>query len=413
VRWPWSKNIWEFRPRGASNMYDVAVVGAGPAGSWTACKLAELGYAVVVLEKHESIGQKFCCTGILSQECVTRYSIPETLILHKANGASVFSPSGQPVRLWRPEPQACIVNRPDFDRFLAMKALQAGAEYRLSSRAESITIEKKGAVVKVDQAGRPVEIRSRAVVLACGFASPLVKKLGLGMPGDFVTGVQAEVSTPIEEVEVYFGQNTAPGFFAWLVPTSTGRGLVGLLTRRNSGFYLKRLISDLQFRGKISSVLSRLRYGGVPIGLLKNSFGDRLVLVGDAAGQVKPTTGGGIYFGLLSSEIAVDTLNSALRSEDLSAKNLSTYECRWRRLLGHELRLEGYARRLYEGLSDKMVDRLFKSLSSPGIVESLLADNSLSFDWHGGLMRKALKFGVASQASKLLGSAFSSAKNRH
>ena len=113
--------------------------------------------------------------------------------------------------------------------------------------------------------------------------------------------------------------------------------------------------------------------------------------MGDAAGQVKPTTGGGIYYGLLSAQIAADTLHEALSSNDFSDMEFAKYEKRWKRKLSKELRTDYFARRLFEKLSDKSIERAFHIIESNGIHESLLKSDAFSFDWHGEMIKRGLK----------------------
>ena len=141
-------------------------------------------------------------------------------------------------------------------------------------------------------------------------------------------------------------------------------------------------MSSLLAQGRIASAEVELRYGGVPLKPLTRSYSQRLLVVGSAAGQVKPTTGGGIYYGLLCADIAADSLHRALESDTLSAKNLANYEKEWKRKLGGELRIGYWARKFYERLSDAQIDRIFDIIKSNGIDETLLKADDLSFDWH-------------------------------
>jgi digeranylgeranylglycerophospholipid reductase len=377
-------------------MYDVIVVGGGPTGSHAAARLAGAGHNVLVLEKNARPGEKSACTGIVGQECVDKFNIDDNVILQRLNSASLFSPSGKQLHLRREETQACVLDRAAFDVSMAGRAQKAGAEYRFGHRVTDVRIEPQAVIVTVASAGRENSLRARAVVIAAGFSPGLVSRLGLGGYRDLAIGVQAEVSAPdIKEVEAYFGE-VAPGFFAWLVPSAPGVVKAGLIGRQRPGFYLRAWLSQLASEGKIATSEAKIRFGGIPLKPLPRTYSERMLVVGDAAGQVKPTTGGGIYYGLIGADIAADTLHKALQEDDLSANSLARYERGWRRKLGGELRTGYWARRLFERLSPRQVDRLFDVIKAGGIDEALLKAPDLSFDWHGRAIASLLKYrGVA------------------
>lgn len=365
-------------------MYDAVVIGGGPIGSYTAGKLAEAGHDVAVLERGPQAGTGVCCTGIVSQECVSAFDIDDNVILKKANSARLFSPSGNLLYVQREETQACILDRAAFDLMMANRAINKGAKYlpdRLVSRLEN---KDNRVEIEVFHHGEKTSIESRVAVIATGFSPKLTGRLGMGMTGDFVIGAQAEVATTgVSEVEVYLGRRIAPGFFGWLVPTSTLTARVGLLSRENPRGYLKQLMTSLWEQGKLATTEASMNSGGIPLQPMSRTYGERVIAVGDAAGQVKPTTGGGIYFGLLCADIAAATLHQALQSDDLSSGNLAGYERRWRRRLGRELKTGYRARKLFERLSDRQIDRLFDIIKANGIDKALLESNDVSFDWHG------------------------------
>lgn len=382
----------------------MAVIGGGPAGSQAAYKLASMGYGVVVMEQKEGLGGPVCCTGIVSQECVSSFAIDESVILRRVNSARVFSPSGKRLSLWRPEPQACIVDRAAFNVALASRAQGRGAEYVFNSPVRGIEVRDDRVRIKVDHPGGGLALfEARTVVIASGFGSKVVEGLGLGKVGDSVMGAQAEVeATGVDEVEVYLGQEIAPGFFAWLVPTSPQRALVGLLSRRSPGSYLRKFLSSLSAQGKITSAEAELSYGWIPLKPLARTYSDRLMVVGSAAGQVKPTSGGGIYYGLLCADMVANNLHRALKSDALSAKNLANYQREWKRKLGRELRAGYWARKFYEILSDRQIDRLFDIMVSNGVDEALLQADDLSFDWHGRVVLRLIGHRALSKAIKAM-----------
>ena len=384
--------------------YDVAVIGGGPVGSYVAYKLAKVGHGVVVLEQKETLGEPVCCTGIIGQECVSSFTIDESVILRRANSARIFSPSGRLLDLRRQETQACIVDRAAFNVALAKRAQGKGAEYVLNSPVREVKFENDRVKIETTGHGRGLNfLEARAVVIATGFGSKLTEGLGLGKVGDFVMGAQAEVETTgIDEVEVYLGREIAPAFFAWLVPTSPQRALVGLMSRRSPGLYLRKLMLSLAAKGKIASSEVDLSYGGIPLRPLARTHGERLVVVGSAAGQVKPTTGGGIYYGLLCADIAADNLHLALKNDALSARNLANYDRKWKRRLGWELRIGYWGRKFYELLSDKQIDRIFDIIKSNGIDEALLKADDLSFDWHGKVVLRLIGHQAVSKAIEVM-----------
>ena len=383
-------------------MLDVVVVGGGPTGSHVARRLAEKGYKVLVLEKKAEIRGKDCCTGIISRECVDRFNIDSRVILRELNSATLFSPSGISLHLYRKELQAVVLNRAAFNKFMAERAQSDGAEFRFNNRVTDITIANDRAVVNVSSRDKNNQVTAKVVVIASGFNPGFNERVGLGKYKDYVAGVQAEVETPgLKEVEIYFGDK-APGFFSWLVPTSPGMGKAGLLSRAETGTHLKNWLRQLTEQGKIVSDDVKLDYGGIPLTPPPRTYGERVIAVGDVAGQVKPTTGGGIYYGLLGAEIAAEILHRALSDNDFSVKRLANYERAWRKKLGRELRIGYWARQLFERMSNRQIDRIFKIIKADGIDEALLQAKNISFDWHSRTIMSLLKYQIITKTLKLI-----------
>ena len=372
--------------------YDVLVAGAGPVGSYTAYKLAEYGHSVAVFERNSTIGEDVCCTGIIGKECFSRFPVAHNAVLNEVKSVKLLSPSGNLLHLKMETEQAYVISRVDFDIALSQRAQDEGVEYFTSSKVEDIEISNDDVVAKVEHSGQYRNVRGRVAIDCTGFTGSLTRKLGMGGIGDFVLGAQAEVdASDLDEIEVYFGQSIAPGFFAWLVPTYPGKALAGLLTRKKTGQYLKSFLSYLTRQGKIRLTDSQLNYGGIPILPPSKTYTKRLLAVGDAAGQVKPTTGGGVYYGLICANIAADTANQALNIGDLSKKNLSGYETGWRGVLGKELQIGYLARRMYENLSDQQIERIFDLVKEYNLHNELLNSPDFSFDWHSGPLLKTLR----------------------
>ena len=245
--------------------------------------------------------------------------------------------------------------------------------------------------------------RGRSLVLAAGFGSPLTRQLGLGSVSDYVTGAQAEVSTNgVSEVEVFLGNHMAPGFFAWLVPTEPGRALAGLLGRQRAQAHLEDFIDHQRREGKIAGVTADVASWGIPLRPLRRTYRDRVLVVGDAAGQVKPTTGGGIYYALLASEIAAQALAEALTDNDLSAARLRRYQRRWKEMLSQELEVGYSARRIFEALNDQQISSLVRQAGATGVSYDLMNAADTTFDWHSRMIGKLVAHPVLGGALKLI-----------
>jgi len=270
---------------------------------------------------------------------------------------------------------------------MAKRAQDRGVEYMLDSPVSDVAVQDDRVGINV----KNTYYEAKAVVIASGFGSKLVEEAGLGRVDDFAVGAQAEVDTNgVDEVEVYLGKKIAPAFFAWLVPTSPKRALAGLISRSRQGFYLRRFISSLAAQGKISTPEPEISYAGIPLRGLSRTSGNRVMVVGSAAGQVKPTTGGGIYYGLLCADIAADNLHRALESDNLSARSLASYDRQWKKVLGREQRLGYWGRKFYELLSDRQIDRILDIIVNNNIDDALLQSDEVTFDWHSKAILKLI-----------------------
>ena len=367
-------------------MEDVIVVGAGPAGNNAARALASQGYGVTVIDSRENIGDKLC-TGLVGEECFRRYPIDPALVYREINSALVVAPSSEGIRFETPHPVARVVNRVAYVSSFASKAREAGARYMLGQRVLRVEQHKNRVSVVTDEG--PLE--ARALVLATGFGSQLNRQLGLGETSDYVVGIQALVEADgLDEVEVYLGRNVAPGFFAWLVPTQPGYALAGLLVRKDAQDLFARFICNREAEGRIRAPVTKAICWGIPLRPLPNTYADRVLVVGDAAGQVKPTTGGGIFYSLLASEIASGALDQALREDSLSSNRLGAYQKEWKSLLSKELEVGYSARRAFEYLGDSHISSLIHQASKNGFVAELANSPDVSFDWHSSMIGKIM-----------------------
>ena len=362
------------------------MVGAGPAGNNAALLLASQGYRVTVIDSRENIGDKLC-TGLVGEECFRRYPIDPSLVYREIEAARVIAPSSEVIRFETQRPVARVVDRVAYVSSFADKARDAGAQFLLGQRVVRVEQHKDRVSVFTNEG----TLDARSLVLAAGFGTQLNRQLGLGEASDYVVGIQALVETNgLDEVEVYLGRDVAPGFFAWLVPTEPGYALAGLLVRKNAPEQFAEFISARTAETKIKEQVSKAICWGIPLRPLRKTYADRVLVVGDAAGQVKPTTGGGIFYSLLASEIASGSLDQALRDDNLSAGSLRAYQKEWKNLLSHELEVGYSARRAFEFLGDSHISSMVHQASRNGFVAELANSPDVSFDWHSSMIGKIM-----------------------
>jgi geranylgeranyl reductase family protein len=347
---------------------DVIVVGAGPCGSFTALNLARLGRSVTVFEEHSQIGVPSHCSGHLSMKGLKQlglHPLPPEIVENTFYGANFYSPKGNKFSVHFSQPVTCAVDRAMFDKYIAEKAQDAGAIYRLNTRVEALILKNafaEGALVKHEETTK--NMQASVVVDAEGISSRILNEAGLPRPQKFVKGVEAEVQNVKDAepdvVDVYLGKNYAPGFYAWLIPKKDGKAKVGLAARTgNPKELLQKLMlkhpaasKKLQSARILKATFHPITLGGPTAQAYSNGF----LAVGDAASQVKPTTGGGVIFGMTCAQVAAEVASEALGKNDLSKEFLCNYQNRCREIFGFDMKIMLRMRKTLDALSDERVD---------------------------------------------------------
>ncbi len=378
---------------------DTVVIGGGPGGLFAAARLAERGFDVAVVEEHPEVGRPVHCTGILAREAFSEFSLSPDSILNPLPQVKFYSPSGLEVDYDPSAVDAVVVDRAVFDTSLLARATAAGATLISGARVTRVQVTAEAAVVEID--GRAA-VEARTVILACGASYGLQRQLGLGMPSVYLASAQMEVPAGRSgQVEIYFGSQTAPAGFAWVVPVQRGPEhyvRVGLMCDGDAGHYFGRLVERVAASwGLETPVGDQPRRRLLPLAAIRRTYADRVLAIGDAAGLVKPTTGGGIYYSILSADLAADTLVGALRNGDVGAARLAGYEAGWRERLTSEFRSQLALRMLAQRLSDTEVDGLFTLARTNGIMP--LVYRTAQFNKHRDLIAALFRH---EEARKLL-----------
>ena len=364
--------------------YDVAVVGGGPIGSYTAYQLADKGLDVCILDEKKSIGTDVICTGIISKEAFKRYDLPSKSILSRIDSFTFISPVGQRLEYTHPDVFAYVVSREDFDEGLLKLAKRCGVDVYMKQRVTKI--EKSSNYYTLICNNK--NYRSKAVVLATGVKYELHSSLGLGKPAKFLYGSQIElpVHVPNSTIEIHLGQRFAPGSFGWVAPVNNSHSRIGVIVEKKGRVWLRRMLKERINISNAKINKKELKLKPIAYGTIKHSVKDKILAVGEAAGQVKTTTGGGIFFGLLCSEIAVDKLNKSLRN----GNGLNDYEVTWRSALSSELEIGQWLRKTATSLDDETIESLFRFVKKNKFWVQLLLPR-IDYDFHSNLLFFCLK----------------------
>lgn len=360
-------------------MYDVVVVGAGPSGSRLAARAAGAGLRTLVLEEHDEIGAPVHCTGIVGQEMLRRYEIPDRLVAGEVQPFRVVSPGRRTYGL--PGVRAWLLHRRDLDLHLAAQAAAAGAEIALGQRVEAV--HACGHHVEVRTAG--AAWKGRVAVMATGAMTNLPYTSGLLPPPRFYRTAQVHAQVAgLDGVELYLGDRMAPGSFAYAVSACGGSARLGVIARSTPAHGLKRLLDELSAGGRLAGVAEPPKGRRIPMGLSPRTVHGRILSVGDAAGQAKTTTGGGIYYGMLCADLLADVLQEARVQGDFRTQRLARYDRAWKAGFREELRAGLRVRQMFEQVRDEELEELAVLLERPD-VQRLIVERG-DFDRHRPLL---------------------------
>ncbi|HKT80822.1 MAG TPA: NAD(P)/FAD-dependent oxidoreductase [Vicinamibacterales bacterium] len=375
---------------------EVLIAGGGPAGLHAAEQLARHGVDVLVCEEHARVGDPVHCTGILATESFDEFDLPSETSLNTLSSARFHSPSGLVVPYFGDVPVATVIDRPAFDRVLAARAERAGARVMTAARVASLETGADGVRAVVGD----WFVTARLALLACGATYGMQRRLRLGLPLMHLQTAQSEIpcSMPPVDVELHFGREVAPDGFAWLVPVHRQSGAsvrIGVMASSDALGCYQRFLDKVKDRCGLKPATAMPRLKILPLGAIDRTYADRLLVVGDAAGLVKPTTGGGIYYSLLSARLASDVAADALRRDRLDAAALSIYESSWRERIGDELQTQTELRRAVTRLSDAEINGFFDLALTDGIMP--IVRSTVKFNQHRDLIKALFRHPPARQ----------------
>lgn len=354
--------------------YDVVVVGGRIGGSTASLFACKGGAEVLMLEKRQEIGTPVQCAEAASIKTFQTLEIEPSsqYICNEVKGADVYAPDGTHGRLEGEYAKGFILERKVFDKSMAIEAARAGADVMVKTTVTDL-LRRDGKVsgVVVKHMGHKMEIKADVVIAADGIESRVGQMAGLKTlqtPKSLCSCAQFEmvgIETDPDYLKFYFGEKLAPGGYVWIFPKGDGVANVGLgvrSTTQTAYSYLKK------FTSKLDGTPVELNLGGVPLsGPVEKTFTDGLLVVGDAAGQVEPFTGGGIHVTAHCARIAGETAADAIKNEDASAEFLKNYQKRWENDVGKDLKMSLKYRRIIDRLSDEDMNILANFLKNQDI----------------------------------------------
>lgn len=372
---------------------DVLVIGAGPSGSMAALEAVRRNVDVIMLEDHPIVGDPNHCSGLITKSGIDKLNVPypNSIIDNSINSVNFWSPSNFKFTINRQKKMELLVfQRNNLDRVLASYAESKGVEIKLNSKVTKL-IKRDGKISGVrikEKQTKTYDITSKVVIDAEGTYAKFLPEAGIKPPDPSwrMPAMQYELDNvpdfPRDYCELYHGYQWAPGYFAWIIPACQDAVRIGLATwsRFNTNkllkkFYAKHPIAKKWFK---RAIITKKRGGVVAAcGPISKTWSNGFLAVGDAAGQVKATTGGGVNIGGYCGRIA-GAVAAKYITDDMPLEN---YDKKWKKEFYPELKLMEFIRKTLSGFSDKTLDVLFNSASKSLINEKL--QNTKDVDLHG------------------------------
>jgi len=359
-------------------MYDVVVVGAGPAGSAAARECAKSGLLTLCIEEHGTVGYPVQCAGLLSNAAFEECRVSERSVLNRISGARIVSGKGSGLMIDAKTKKASVVDRGALDREMAEAAADAGAEFRLKTAVYGV---QENSVLTRGVHGHG-EIPFRILIAADGPRSRIARLLHMERAKVFLAGIQADVLYECDPRFVEIHPDASPDFFGWAIPTAPGRVRIGLCGRSQVPERFAEFVK------KFSSNFTHLVTGTLPIGVMPRTYGHHTLFVGDAAGFAKPTSGGGVYTGIRSARHAAKVAVAACEQGRVDDAILADYERRWKADIGRELELGFRIFGLRQKMTHEETDALVRALNDPAILSTIVQHGDM--DRPGELVKKLM-----------------------
>jgi len=354
--------------------FDVVVAGGSVAGLLCAREIASKGFSVLVIEEDYEIGTPEHCGGLVSIAGLEELGIIpfRKTFEHMIDSAEITSPNGNSFTINSKNQKVVEISRRELDKQIAFQAQKNGAVIKVRTSFQEIT--DTGIRTNEEKIDCKILVDARGV-------SSLIHKDRTGI----LSSAQYEIySEWIKKgkVEVIFDQEKFPGFFAWIIPSGEGKGKVGVAGR---GINVAETLDKILEERKNFSVIRKI-FAPIWIkGPIENFVEGKTVIVGDAAGQAKPTTAGGIFTSGMGGVYAGQAISKFLETNDKT--DLEEYQKKWMNRFGKEFEKQSLARKILERIDNNTINKLFETIT-PEITKEISEKDD--FDFHTGSIIKLL-----------------------
>jgi geranylgeranyl reductase family protein len=356
------------------------------------------GAKTIILEEHACIGSPVQCAGLLGVEAMKEAGLRSSFGIRGFRGASIFS-RGSSLTFRASEEKAFVLDRRLFDRRMAQEAVRDGAILRLKAAVRMVRRDGKVATLQLHDGEK---VRSKVVISAEGVKGRLSRIAGITPPRKILCGAQVELPFMIDEpdkVEVHLLDHR--GLFAWIIPIGEDYARIGLCAEQAACRHLKSFLNERSIGIRVRGSPVAVELGGLPLGVSSCTAADGIVAVGDAAGQVKPTSGGGIYPGIVCAKIAGGVCAAAALEGDCSQSRLMEYDMLWRKRIGGELRFGMRIHTMLDSLCMKDKDEILSAIASrPGLIRTIEEHGDID---HPGIVAARLLPGLGLAGLRLAG----------
>jgi len=355
------------------NSYDVAIIGAGPAGVMAAWTAAREGARTLLLEKEANPGRKPCAEGILSEVLDDAEVSPDPrFAINHIKGAVLYAPDEK--KRVNVGGEGYILDKPALLSVLAKRALETGAEMNYGKTVESVSRENGHVVINGRYGSEPFSLKARVVIGCDGTGSILARQFFQRRRYQVIAAFQyAMTNCHLEDeskLEIFIGHKKAPAGYVWIFPKGNGAANVGIgLKGAGAKPLLDRFIQEhpLAFG---EAAIERSQAAPVPVGgEIDDYVGENMMLCGDAAGQVIPLTGAGIHTSMVAGKIAGEVAGKAAVEGDVSSKRLQTYKERFDTLWGEKISNSLKALESFERFSDEELNVITDYLDGQDLIE--------------------------------------------